>query len=338
MDEARRGFVRNPIAGVNVDAIKAPEVAADPAAVLADASASPSPSVSPSPSEEAKTEENSENRSIAALPPGYPNPDQIMAMALAQQNAANASATHGSSGPTVSEAATNMANGVGALPTISSPTYSGSAGSTSSGTIYGNSSVIASSDLAALTAPILASFADQSNHINGRVCTTDSNCTHQTNIAVHSLRWSIDEGIDKLVGFSIKASSGATPVQFDVNFKIQDLNLAPQTVSFSSVPSEILAHSEMRNGKNYKVYEFKLPDAQIRNQDLLTSIEATLAYEVTANGLVLSPDSKLTFVRNQVRIRSANWDSLQPNPPLNAGEIYIITDELPYSMNLQKSP
>jgi len=216
---------------------------------------------------------------------------------------------------------------------------SSSGGSTVSGASAA-SSVLTSQDLATLTsAPVQAAFQDQQNQVNGYMCGSNdqSSCTYQSNVPVHSLRWDTNDGLEKNVNFAVQASSGSTPVQFNVSFKVQDRLLNDQLVTFNAQPNQVSIHSETRDSKNYRVYQFKMPDAVVQGDDQLSQMQATLVYEVTESGMEMTADSNFSFSRAQVKTNSDAWDPSQPQEDSSQNELYFIADELPYSMTLQKS-
>ena len=275
-------------------------------------------------------------------PEAMPAPQQTASQAQAQTNSESTSNTPtGMPAGFNSYAAGNTGSGTGSSSGSSSGSgYSGT-NYTNNGSPTTTGTVLTQQDLSILTAsPVQAAFSDQQNTINGYVCaeTTHASCTHQTNLSVHSLRWGMEEGLERNVNFAVRASNGNTPVQFDVSFKIQDRLLNDQTVSMTANPSEVAVHSESRDSKTYRVYEFKMPDTTVRADDQLTQMQATLVYEVTPNGMVMSPDSKFTFARDQVKTNGTNWDPATNSSGTIENELYFVADELPYSMSLQKSP
>jgi hypothetical protein len=231
----------------------------------------------------------------------------------------------GSAAPTPAPSSANSSAAI-----YTTPIYSGS---------YSDTSILSTQDLVTLTSPMQAKFADQQLSVNGMVCaeTVRASCVHQNDVSVHSLRWGTEEGLESAVTFAVKAASGSIPVQFDVKFKIQDYALNEQSVSIVTKPSEILVHTESRDSKVYKIYEFKLPDTTVRSDDALTQIQAVIVYEVTPQGMVMTQDSKFSFARATVKTLNSNWSPSEPNRAPAQNEIYFVADELPYSINLQKS-
>jgi hypothetical protein len=360
----QNSFVMNPNASVTLSGVKplaAPVAEASPA----DPNASPSPSPGEGEAkkddekkdgekkegEEAKTAENGEGAPVDAnlpiaqpfmMPNGQPYPEAMMAAQPQAQTSSDSNSNTPTGMPAGfnSYAAGNTGSGYG-NGNSGSNSGSGYGGTnyTNNGTATSTTSALTQDDLNTLTAPVQAAFQDQQNHVSGYACadTSHSSCTYQSDVAVHSLRWGREEGLEQNVNFAVKAGSGATPVQFDVSFKIQDRLLNDQTVALTAQPSQVLVHSESRDSKTYRVYEFKMPDTTVRSDDQLTDMQATLVYEVTPTGMVMSPDSKFTFSRDQVTTNAANWDPSTQQAPIQ-NELYFVADELPYSMSLQKSP
>jgi hypothetical protein len=234
-----------------------------------------------------------------------------------------------------------------ALPTPSSgssgPTLTSGGGGGS--TTYDPNSATGSlniSDVVALTSPIKAVFDEKTNLANGLLCALGdngqaTNCEHRNHVPVDSLRWGMTQGLESNVSFAVK-SSGVTSVEFDFNFKIQNSALAFENVSLTARPTEVLVHNESRDSKNYRIIEFKLPDLTVSvSGESLKQVQATMVYEVTSTGLVLSSGSGLNFSRSKVQVLTSKWDPTDPgrNPAQN--EVFLIADDLSFSMNIEKS-
>jgi len=333
-----------------------------PLAVVAAVSPTPAPSVDPSPSVSPSPTETAQN---AEATPGAPLPEAMLPNGMMAPNGMMPygmvmgpdgqlyPAMAGTEGPSPASTSTDASTADAANGNMGMPAgfnaYTGqngtSYGSSSSGGsivsgVSTGSSVLTSQDLATLTsAPVQAAFQDQQNQVNGYMCGSNdqSSCTYQSGVSVHSLRWDTTDGLEKNVNFAVQASSGSTPVQFNVSFKVQDRLLNDQLVTFNAQPNQVSVHSETRDSKSYKVYQFKMPDTQVQGDDQLSQMQATLVYEVTEDGMEMTADSNFSFSRSQVKTNSETWDPSQPQEDSSQNELYFIADELPYSMTLQKS-
>lgn len=236
-----------------------------------------------------------------------------------------------------------------ALPT---PSSSGGITSTSSGSsgFIPTPGALDANDIAALIAPMKASFDDQMYETNGLLCVVGGhNCERKNHVPVHSLRWGQTEGLKKDVKFTIK-SAGATSLEFNFEFKIQNMGLVEENISVSARPIETLVS---RDAKNNRVIEFRFPDLTVRGE-VISHVQATMVYEVTANGLVLSNESVLSFSRAKVDTLVTKWEPLAGEPtigtpiaveqtelarrvPAAQTGVFLIADELDFSMSIEKS-
>jgi len=220
-----------------------------------------------------------------------------------------------------------------ALASASPSSSSGVSGGTTSTSSFSTSNNLNAADIAALISPLKATFPDQMNLVNGLLCDVSGhNCTRRNHVAIHSLRWGMANGLKPDVTFSIKSAGGAS-LEFSFDFKIQNSSLAEENVSISAHPAEVLVHDEFKNSKNYRVMEFTFADLSILGE-MVSQVQAVMTYEITATGLVLSSaDSQLSFTRTKAQVSVAKWD---PSSQNQSG-VFLIADELVYSMNVAKS-
>jgi len=210
----------------------------------------------------------------------------------------------------------------------SSTSYSGGSASSFSGTL----GALDSNDIAALIAPVKASFDDETTSANGLLCVDVSgrpDCARKNHVGIHSLRWSMNEGLKREAQFVIK-STGGTSLEFDLNFKIQNTAMAEENVSLTARPTEVLVHNELKDSKNYRVIEFKFADLNVRGETI-KQVQVEMVYEITENGLVLNSVSNFSFSRNAVKVAVSKWEQdAQTN-------VFLIADELSFSMSIEKS-
>lgn len=326
--------------------VTAPGVTTD--AVVA---ASPSPAEGEKKEgEEVKTAENAEGtpgvlpEAIPLNPYGYQYPE-----AHAQEKAS--SDAKSSDGLSQNSSPLFNAPLIGANGAATS-NYNGSNGSSNGPSGTSTFGSLTSQDVSVMTASsVQAAFSDQQNHVDGYVCAAvTTSCSYQNDVAVHSLRWGMQEGLQPAVNFAVAPSNGASPVEFDVSFQIQDQLLNNQTVSMVAQPNNVNVRTETRESGNYKVYEFTMPDATVRDSEQLVNMKAKLVYQVAANGaMVMTNESQFTFARDQVQTSSSMWNpggatataSLRTmlnrapaTTPEESGDSYFVADELVYSMSL----
>lgn len=244
-------------------------------------------------------------------------------------------------------------------PTPSSGSSSGYSGNGSSSGYVPTPGVLDNNDIAALISPLKASFDDTMNKANGMLCTVQAGpngCERRNHIDVHSLRWGMIEGLKKDVKFSIKSAGGNT-LEFRFDFKIQNTALNEELVSVVSRPVDTLVRNVSKDSKTYRVIEFRFSDLTVQGMHL-KQVQAEMVYEVTSNGLVLSSDSGLSFVRTNVQTLVTKWEPLagepvpNPNPiaePIHIDQVsrrtpaaqdsgvFLIADELLFSMSIEKS-
>ncbi len=250
-----------------------------------------------------------------------------------------------------------------ALPTPApKASVSSFGGSSHAGTSHESASLgLKKEDYAALISPLKASFDDVMKNEAGLVCAGDAaSCSSSISTPVHSLRWSMDEGLRKDVSFVIKSIGPS--LQFDINFKIQKSATVEESVQLQLSPLNIFVSNESKNGKNFRKIDFHFADFPVRGESM-KNVHASMLFEVTDSGLVPTTDSSFTFSRSKASVSLAKWDPsstpfINPmdtpvfadngvpgsvwNEPLNrtpAAEIpsYLIVDELDFSIKVEKS-
>ncbi len=226
----------------------------------------------------------------------------------------------------------------------STPIYTGSSGTNSHGS-NGTSAAafLSQADINLLISPMKASFSHQALDIAGLKCEvgqaegTVRECSRTNHFPIHTSRFSTTEGLASDASLVIKASSGSNQLQVNFSLTVQDLQQNLHVLSASVSPREVLVHNESRNGKNYRVFELKLPNLSLRATDHLSQVSATLYYEISASGAVISSDSKVNFSRTSFLTMAGVWDFTQPNQAPAPREDVIHADQVIYSMNLEKS-
>ncbi len=288
---------------------------------------------------EEKKEENAEKKEEASeeVVAGVNTSNQNLPMAYVPQGPAPASAS-----TTSFPEGQGSASAIPILPDVlpsPNPVNSGNSGFSSTSTLASSGSFLDHNDIAALIAPLKASFSDEMNQSNGLLCVVGGHsCERRNRVSVHSLRWGMEEGLKKDVKFNIK-SIGTTSLEFAFDFKIQNNTLSEENISISARPTDILVHNESRDSKTYRVIEFRFPDLSVRGESI-KQVQATMVYEVTTNGLVLSKDSGLSFTRSKVELLVSEWSAIDPatvdRMPAAQGGVFLIADELSFSMNIEK--
>ncbi len=214
---------------------------------------------------------------------------------------------------------------------LASPSPASGYVSSASGTSFTSNGALDNSDIAALIIPMKANFVDEMSSASGLLCQIGgSNCSHVNHAPVHTLRWGMAEGIKKEVTFMIK-SLGGSSLEFNFDIKVQNSSSVIESISLSAHPTEVNVHQEIANNKIYRVFDFKFSDLTVSG-NIIKNVQATMMYEVTTSGLVLSPESTLSFNRSHVQTLVTAWD---PTVPSQSG-VFLIADELSFSMNIEK--
>lgn len=349
--------------------LSAVEANKDAAALAISPDPNASPTVSPTPggvaekdkekkSEEPKTEEPKTEEQLAQeaadaaskqaanqapanqpLPPQVPNlpaEDTVAAdKAKADKAAAEAGATAGLGG--VGAGLVNTLNG---SHSSGSGAYYGSGSSSSTG----SKTALSSADISALSLGFKATLPDTQPGVTGQVCSVGSdgqaniNCNYHNGFTVHTDRWDTTYGLSSDANFAI-TPAGTGSVKVNITLKFQDLDQKMQSASYSTTPTELSVHSEVRNGKQYKVYDMKLNSITALNNSRLSNIEAQLYYEMSSSGAIgaLSNESRVTFSRSGVLTTGNAWELASVNRAPAANEQVIAATSIPYTMLLEKS-
>lgn len=287
---------------------------------------------------EEKKDENGEQAMGGMLPS---DPNAPMAY-VPQAPQAQAPSSQEESRSTASESVP-LASNVNPSPTPSSTPgasagSSGGWGSTTNAVNTPSAGYIDASDVAALISPVKASFDQKTFDASGLLCTIGGHdCDRRNHVDVDTLRWGMNEGLKNSdVKFAIKAT-GVNSVEFEFDFKIQNTALREHHVSLTARPTSVSVQMAHDNAKNYRVIKFGLPDLTVSNAgENLTDVQAVMVYEVTPTGLVLASGSGLSFSRLKVQTLTTKWDPTEPGREPAQSGVFLIADELSFSMSLEK--
>ena len=324
------------------------------APALADASANPSASPSPSPGTETVAgvekkdgdapKEGEGLKAEGEVDPNAPVPVVEEAYYppyspyVPQMEAQAATAAPSPTDPNAANAQNGAVPPVGNLYPAASSTTAASGGGGGSSSSSAPVATLSANDMSLLATAVKGVFTDSSENVSGTECQLTNNvqsgCTPVNSIGVHTSRWTTNEGLLSAAGFSVKALS-ASRVQVTLNLSIQNDANTTQSYSATVVTSQMSASNEIKNGKTYRVLDFKLPNMTVRSGDTLTSVEAVLVYDPATSAP--TADSALNFSRAKVTTVALPWDPSPNRTPASSNEQVIDADQIVYSMEIEKS-
>lgn len=183
-----------------------------------------------------------------------------------------------------------------------------------------------------------AHFENSIQQTKGQECNylQNQSCLNMSSLSVHSSQWALDQGVSPSAAQvslrALNADAEATGLEVSVSFKLQNQNMGESIVEFTAVAHQVVARDETRDETRdempSRVFYLQFNNGSAQGQTL-RQVQAVLIFNQDGK---LSNESKLSFVRNNISVRTGMWST--STTPIQKGESYYIPSEMTYTLKL----